>query len=334
MTIESYTRQAALERMEQVHARVEELAGKHRMSKGDDAEWAELSVEFGELDRHVQKLDRCAAIAGAAGGGNGRLRLDRGINADSSDRPRSGQHSSAMRTLEHSVKAGGLAAAGAEAVERLLDAGPETERSWVSRWVTESGSNAYRSAFAKLLLHGETRAALEWTAGEREAFDRVSRLKSEQRSMSLSDSAGGFLVPFQLDPSIILTSGGSINPLLEISRVVSTFSDVYHAVSSTGTVSEWLAEAAEASDASPTLAEPTIPAYKMSVFVPFSVELQGDAVSLLNEIGRLFARRSHTAAKHSAYHGQRDRPAHRHRHGAGRWQLPGGHGHRRHDCQR
>jgi HK97 family phage major capsid protein len=159
----------------------------------------------------------------------------------------------------------------------------------VSRWVTDTGSPEYRSAFAKLLFHGEARAGLEFTGAERAAFDRVSRLKSEQRAMSLTDSSGGFLIPFELDPTIAIVNAGSINPLLEISRLVHSVSDVWHGVSSAGVVSEWLAEAAEADDASPALAEPEVPAYKASTFVPFSVELQGDAISLLDQVGRLMS---------------------------------------------
>jgi HK97 family phage major capsid protein len=56
-----------------------------------------------------------------------------------------------------------------------------------------------------------------------------------------------------------------------------------------GCGSEWLAEAAEADDASPALAEPEIPNYKASTFVPFSVELQGDATALLGEVSKLMS---------------------------------------------
>ncbi len=202
------------------------------------------------------------------------------------ERLHSGQRDSALRALERAVK-GGMAARSAEVVERLVDNGTDVERSWVSRWVTDTGSDHYRSAFAKLLLHGEQRAGLEFTPAERSAFERVSRLKAEQRAMSLTDSSGGFLVPFELDPTINIVNAGSINPLLQIAAVKTVVTDVWHGVSSAGVVSEWLAEAAEASDASPALAEPTIPNYKASTFVPFSVELQGDAVALLNEVSKL-----------------------------------------------
>jgi HK97 family phage major capsid protein len=134
---------------------------------------------------------------------------------------------------------------------------------------------------------GEQRAGLEFTPAERAAFDRVTRLKGEQRAMSLTDSSGGFLVPFELDPTINIVSAGSVNPLLAIADVKTVVTDVWHGVSSAGVVSEWLAEAAEASDGSPALGEPEIPCYKASSYVPFSVELMGDAVALLSEVTKL-----------------------------------------------
>jgi hypothetical protein len=39
----------------------------------------------------------------------------------------------------------------------------------------------------------------------------VSRVQQFARAMSLTDSAGGYLVPFQLDPTVIITANGSVN---------------------------------------------------------------------------------------------------------------------------
>jgi HK97 family phage major capsid protein len=128
---------------------------------------------------------------------------------------------------------------------------------------------------------------LEWTAAERDAFNRVVRLKQEQRALSLTDSSGGYLVPFEIDFAVNIVSAGSINPLLQISRVVSTVSDIWHGVSSAGVQASWDAEASEVSDDSPTFAEPAIPNYKGAAFCPFSIELAGDAPTLVSEIGKL-----------------------------------------------
>lgn len=158
-TIDSMTREDAVERMTALHERMEQVAGKHRMSRADELEFAEGRDEFDKLAAHVDKLDRAATIAGAVGGGAGNLRVERGMNpyaTTRSDRPYSGQRDAAMRQLERSVKRG-LPARAAETVERLTETGPEVERSWAARWVTHTGSDDYRSAFAKLVAYGEAR---------------------------------------------------------------------------------------------------------------------------------------------------------------------------------
>ncbi|WP_322859252.1 phage major capsid protein [Mycobacterium europaeum] len=285
-------REQAVSRMRSLHERMEQLQKQSRMSPADDQEFTEAAAEFDALADHVRAWDRRAEISRAAGEGGGGLAIDRGVDAyrgrDIVDERRfGGQRESALRQLERSVK-GGLPARSAEVVEQLLQTGPEVSQSWVSRWVTETGSDVYRSAFSTLVVNGEARAALLWTPAERAAFERVSRLKSE-RAMSLTDSAGGFLVPFELDPTIAIVNAGSTAPMLQISRVVSTYTDLWHGVSAAGVQASWDAEASEVSDDSPVLGEPEVPCLKMQAFVPFSVELQGDAVALVSEIGKLLA---------------------------------------------
>ncbi|MCV7408781.1 hypothetical protein AWC05_07705 [Mycobacterium florentinum] len=288
-------KESTITRMEEISARLEQLAATPTLSRVAGIEADELGKEFDTLTRHIEKLDRDAVLAGAIAGaarGDGSLRLERGSPSESqlgggSER-HNGSQTAALRRLERSVKAG-LPARSAEVVERLVSAGPESGAEWVARWVVDTGSDAYRSAFAKLVFHGESRAGLEWTAEERAAYDRVARLRQEQRAASLSDAAGGFLVPYELDPTVILTSAGSENSLLQISRVVSTVTDVWHGVTSLGVQSSWDAEASEVSDDSPAFTEPSIPAYKSATFVPFSIEVSQDAPTLLGELGRLMA---------------------------------------------
>nr|WP_239513665.1 phage major capsid protein [Streptosporangium sp. 'caverna'] len=105
--------------------------------------------------------------------------------------------------------------------------------------------------------------------------------------MSLADSAGGFLVPLTLDPTVLLTSSGSINPLRRISRVVQTATDKWQGVTSAGVTAEWLVEANEAVDATPTVAGPDIPVNKGSAWVPYSYEVGTDAVGFARELQRL-----------------------------------------------
>lgn len=187
------TRDQAFDRMHEIYERLSHIAGKPQMTRADDREFEQLRDEFGQLRKVVDRSDHLAEIVGAARGVGG-LRLEGEHNAI---RPfgegleRDGRHPDAMRRLERSVRAG-FPARAAETVERLIATGPDHERSWAERWVVETGSEDYKSAWGKLVMFGESRAGLEWTPAERAAYDRVSRLKQAQRALSLTDSAGAY----------------------------------------------------------------------------------------------------------------------------------------------
>ncbi len=95
------------------------------------------------------------------------------------------------------------------------------------------------------------------------------------------------MVPLTLDPAILLTNAGTINPLRRVSRVVQTVTDNWNGVSSAGVTANWYAEHAEVSDDSPTLAQPTIPVHRGSSFIPFSFKFGMDAPNALAELQKL-----------------------------------------------
>lgn len=199
------------------------------------------------------------------------------------------QRDTAMRVLDGAVKSDRLAARGAELVEDLMTrSGTPMAQNWMQRYTAAAGSEHYERAFAKL-VGNPTQGHLTWTPEEADAYRRVAEVQTEQRAMSTTDNVGGYLIPLTLDPAVQLTSNGSINPLRQISRVVQTVTDTWQGVTSAGVTAEWTAEAAEVADASPTLAGPSIPVYKGDAFVPFSFEVQGDAVNFMSELGMLLA---------------------------------------------
>lgn len=283
------TRSQAVARMEEAHTRMEQLGGKHRMSKAEEVEFGQLGDEFEDLRNHVERLDRAAELSQAAGS-SGRYRIDRGVDSYVQQRdeqsPAATQRSAAMRTLDEAVAADRLAARGAELVEGLMRTGTSMAQSWTQRYAAAAGSAHYERAFAKLIVN-PTQGHLEWTPEEADAYRRVAEIQAEQRAMSTADPSGGYMIPLTLDPAIMLTSNGSTNPLRQIARTVTTVSDTWQGVTSAGVTAEWTAEAAEVADASPTLAGPSIPVFKGDAFVPFSFEVQGDAVNLMQELGAL-----------------------------------------------
>ncbi len=111
----------------------------------------------------------------------------------------------------------------------------------------------------------------------------------EMRAMSLVDTAGGYAVPFTLDPTVINTSDGTVSPIRAIARNETTMTDSWNGVSSAGVTARWAAEASEADDNSPTFTNPAIPVHKADSFVPYSFEIGMDFAALAGEVQRMQA---------------------------------------------
>ena len=124
-----------------------------------------------------------------------------------------------------------------------------------------------------------------WTPKEQEAFRNVAVVDAEMRAMSTTAGNGGYMIPLTLDPAILLTNSGSINPLRELATVKQTMTNKWTGVTSAWrNVSEWKSEAAEAADGSPTLGNPSIDVHLGDSFVPYSYEVGQDAVDFLAEL--------------------------------------------------
>ena len=148
----------------------------------------------------------------------------------------------------------------------------------VARHIIATGNPEYRSAFTKALAgEGDT-----WTPEESQAVRAV-------RAASLTNAAGGFAVPFTLDPTIIDTGSHSTNPFRQISRVVQTTTNSWNGVSSAGVTASWDGEAVEVSDDAPTLAQPSIPVFKGAAFVPFSIEVGMDWMAMESDVRTMIA---------------------------------------------
>lgn len=150
----------------------------------------------------------------------------------------------------------------------------DDERGTLARRILATGSPVYERAFGKAAAQLSTMGL----SGE------------EQRALSLGVGAeGGFAVPFQLDPTVILTSNGSINPLRQIARQEQITGKEWQGITSAGITVTRVAEATEAGDNAPTLAQPTVKAERVQGFVPFSIEVDQDWPGLRSEMTRLLA---------------------------------------------
>ncbi len=145
-----------------------------------------------------------------------------------------------------------------------------------SALVIAATSDAYRSAFDKVFADDQ-RGHLLWTNEEREAYARVEHARA---ALSLSVQGGGYLVPFTLDPTVMLTNSGTANPFRQISRIETTATNTWNGVTSTGVTAEWLAEGAEAADATPTFERVTVTPNKGAAWIVASFEVDEDAGTL------------------------------------------------------
>jgi HK97 family phage major capsid protein len=172
----------------------------------------------------------------------------------------------------------------AERVTRLIEA-DDTADDNVARWALTAGDPAYRSAFMAL-LRDPANGHRSWSAEELAAFQTAQTF---QRAVTTSTSGtkGGYLLPLNLDPYILLSSDGVIDPIRALARnVVITEGDKWNGVSSAGVSAEWHTELGVVADGTPTLAQPSIPVYTADTFVPFSVEMadEGDLVVQLQRL--------------------------------------------------
>lgn len=107
-------------------------------------------------------------------------------------------------------------------------------------------------------------------------------------AMSLTDANGGYLVPFTLDPTVILTNAGIAGPLRSISTIKTIATDNWNGVTSAGVSASWTAEGTQTGDATPTFAQPTITPKKADAWVFGSYEVLADS-GFAAELSRLLA---------------------------------------------
>jgi HK97 family phage major capsid protein len=305
------THTQAVHRLKDIQDEMERLAGKADnggLTPEDETYWGELFRESADVDDHRKSLERKAElervrITTAAASPNSGLKIESGSDGGELDRDildpdsvedrrfRNPWDLSEIRTFNRTAEEVGqeLRSRALSAVEvmpgmnqsrretatRILEEF-DNDRGTLSRQALYTSTPAYLRAFAKA-ARGNHHL---FTAEEQEAVTRA---------MSLTDTAGGFLIPFQLDPTVIITSAGSRNDIRRAARQVVATGDVWSGISSTAAAWSWDAEAAEVSDDTTTFAQPQITLYKGAGFIPISIEAYEDEANVAGEVARLLA---------------------------------------------
>jgi HK97 family phage major capsid protein len=326
--VPTLTYSQARNRADEVHARMEQINELDSPTPEEDQEFRTLGQEFDGLVRHMNKLERAAEVArvaamhegittgksyqqtpglrsipgsqgrGSSQGSRDTYDRDAILEPDSiaDCRFRDPWDLGEVRTFSRSRAevAAELRARALAAIERMPSASDnirqaattileryDTSDSKIARHCLITSNPAYMRAWSKMATNRQH----QMTPEESQALDAAEQF----RAMSLTDSAGGFLVPFQLDPTVIITSAGSRNDIRQKARTVVATGDVWHGVSSAAVQWSWDAEAQEVSDDSTPFAQPSIPVFKAAGFVPISIEALADEQNVAQEVGRLLA---------------------------------------------
>lgn len=274
-----------MDRMEEIRARLEELEHSTEATDEDRAE-VEALIEESRALRFCAAYDewragQIAQIRAAAANParhekavpdvNVNVKTERDLYDTSTIRHESRRDlvGRAETIMEKSRQSSDEARAAAQQI--LASAEGDDQEAKAVHFIRTAGSE-YADEFREYLRTGnvgprlvETRTALSTTAGN-----------------------GGYLIPFELDPTVILANAGVTNPIRGIANVATMSTNVWHGVSSAGVTAEWIGEAAEVADASPTFTQPTINAYKADAHVIASMEVTQDS-SVASELTRLFA---------------------------------------------
>lgn len=106
-----------------------------------------------------------------------------------------------------------------------------------------------------------------------------------------TNTAGGYLVPTHLDPTLILTNTGAKDVVRTMSREVTLTggANKWNGVSTAGSTASWDAELTEVSDDTPPFAPVQIPVFSAKSLIQASIESFEDIASLASDVQMLLA---------------------------------------------
>lgn len=142
----------------------------------------------------------------------------------------------------------------------------------------------YRSAFKKYCRLG---AMAAFNHDEQRAVAAFQDFEIRRAASENTTTAGGFGVPVFIDSTIILTSGAADVPLLRVCRIEQVTNNIWKGVSSAGMSWSYDTEAAEVSDDTPVLAQPSVTIHMARGYLPYSIEVAQDYPGFAGEMGKL-----------------------------------------------
>lgn len=303
------THSQAVHRLQEIEQEMDRLAAKEHLSRSENLRGAALTVEADELNEHIKDLERrdkitrggargVRTVPGSQQSGDGDYDRDVFTEPDSVEDHRfrnpwdmrdvkiwgkdPGDVAAELRSRALSCieKMPGCSRAIKSACTDIVE-NFDSKDSRLARQAIVTSKPAYLRAWSKLACNKPH----SLTVDEQRAVAEVE----EFRAMSLTDIQGGYLVPFQLDPTVIVTSTFLRSDLRQAARVVIATGDVWNGVTSQNVVWSFQAEGAEVADSSPPFGQPSIPNWMARGFIPISIEAMADEQNVAQEVGRLLA---------------------------------------------
>lgn len=293
--------QELLREQEVIRARLDEIANlpdpegdeiarskiyNDRGTETDDllARWDELEAERTPLALRAERLDAVRSLAAnpanrESGDGATKWTGGKGPEVMRKQDPYDNQDVLRSGIVSRSDVVSRAKAAVDQAPGHMTD----DARQQVTRLIEREGKQAPLIA-RHMLLTGSEEYHTEFYEYMRTGFPGALL----RANMSLTDAAGGYMVPFTLDPTIILTNSGIIDPIRQISRIETTATDSWSGVTSAGVTAGWSAEAAEATDGNVTFGQVTITPKRADAWVAGTYEVLADS-GFASSLSRLLA---------------------------------------------
>ena len=260
------------------------------------AEYDQLEAQLAERAERAQRLSNLRDVITETGDGAQAAGEARDVQVQRTQTPddiydRAGLHvhneddgaayrDRAMRAIEGWDRT--IPAEWRESAERLVDNAPISRRGRAAAdHILRCGNPAYVRAWYKYMSAGTDTMTEAERVALAEGRDRAAMAEGVT-------TTGGFMVPVFIDPTIILTNTGITNPFRSMAKVISITTQTWRGVTSAGVTAEWTSEAAEMTDASPTVAQPTITPVRADAYVQASWEMLEDT-SIATELAMLFA---------------------------------------------
>lgn len=240
--------------------------------EADAARFSEIEADLAKIDERAAKLDaiRSGELKTVAGDQRDIVAptvLKRSADRDLYDIEGAGRSTSAKDVVERAMTAVERNAERSytdeqrDATTRLLERNTKHTPK-IAEYILTTGSPEYQAEFE----------AFVQTQGR--SFGPLL----QRAAMSLTTANGGAMVPYILDPSVMLTNSGTANPVRQLARVETIAgANEWRGVTSAGVSAEWLAEGSQAADASPTFTQPAIPTFKGAAYLFGSYEVLADS---------------------------------------------------------